>query len=317
MINVTFTVPIAPIGKARPRKSKYTLEEVFSAYSEHKSLKKTALALGLCPQSVHERLKKYGLSNHIRILTDNEKKMIEALYSEGFEKGDGKLKDLSKTISRTIPFICRYAKTTGLTNLNRKLSYDTAHAMSHRLSQWIKKNGHPRGALGMIHSQESRAKISAGQKIAQSSYSPEKKQQKVMKMLKTKMARGNLINNRVKASWKQGWHEIGGKRVYLRSSWEKVYAEILEKRKSLGVIIEWEYEADTFWFEKIKRGCRSYTPDFKVTFPDGSIEYHEIKGWMDDRSKTKIKRMRIYHPRIKLVVIDAPAYKRLISGGAI
>jgi hypothetical protein len=32
---------------------------------------------------------------------------------------------------------------------------------------------------------------------------------------------------------------------------------------------------------------------------------------MDDRSKTKIKRMAKYHPTIKLLVIDAKAYKAI------
>ena len=63
----------------------------------------------------------------------------------------------------------------------------------------------------------------------------------------------------------------------------------------------------------MKRGCVSYLPDFKVTYPDGAIEYHEIKGWMDDRSKTKIKRMAKYHPDVKLIVIDSKSYKRIAS----
>lgn len=101
--------------------------------------------------------------------------------------------------------------------------------------------------------------------------------------------------------------------MYLRSQWEEVYANHLESQKASGLIQEWEYEADTFWFEKIKRGCRSYTPDFKVYLNDGGIEYHEVKGWMDDRSKTKLKRMRIYHPSVRLVLIDAPTYKKMFG----
>lgn len=44
---------------------------------------------------------------------------------------------------------------------------------------------------------------------------------------------------------------------------------------------------------------------------NGSIVFHEVKGWMDDRSKTKIKRMAIYHPHIKLIVIEAKAYNSI------
>lgn len=76
-------------------------------------------------------------------------------------------------------------------------------------------------------------------------------------------------------------------------------------------ISSWEYEPDTFWFEKIKRGVRSYTPDFKIVHKDGTVEYHEVKGWMDKKSQTKIKRMAIYHPEIKLVVLMKPELKML------
>jgi hypothetical protein len=135
-----------------------------------------------------------------------------------------------------------------------------------------------------------------------------------MKALKTRAANGTLIHSR-KGSWKQAWHVVGGQRFYARSSWEVEYAHILERRKSLGIITSWEHEPKTFWFEKIKRGCRSYTPDFIVKYPDGSEEYHEVKGWMDDRSKTKIKRMAIYHPKIRLVVIDSKAYRNVLKAG--
>src|SRR3990167_6016438 len=65
--------------------------------------------------------------------------------------------------------------------------------------------------------------------------------------------------------------------------------------------IEWDYECKTFWFEKIKRGVRSYTPDFYLKSEN---EYHEVKGWMDTRSITKLKRMKKYYPEVKMVVID-------------
>ena len=79
----------------------------------------------------------------------------------------------------------------------------------------------------------------------------------------------------------------------------------------IGEIKKWEHEPETFWFESIMRGCRSYLPDFRVTENNGSIVYHEVKGWMDARSKTKIKRMAKYHPDVKLIVIDSKAYNAL------
>lgn len=110
----------------------------------------------------------------------------------------------------------------------------------------------------------------------------------------------------------KGWAEFpGGKRYYLKSSWELRYANLLESLLKSGSIKSWTYEEDTFWFEKIRRGVRSYTPDFKITNLDDTIEYHEVKGWMDAKSKTKLNRMRIYHPNIKVLVIGAEEMKNI------
>jgi hypothetical protein len=111
--------------------------------------------------------------------------------------------------------------------------------------------------------------------------------------------------------WKAAWYEIGGIRKYYRSRWEANYAKYLQWLLENKEIQKWEHEPQTFWFEGIKRGVMSYLPDFRVTENDGSIAYHEVKGWMDDRSKTKIKRMAKYYPNVKLIVIDSKTYKSL------
>lgn len=100
--------------------------------------------------------------------------------------------------------------------------------------------------------------------------------------------------------------DLGG--LYVRSSWEANYCRYLNWLIKMGEIKSWEYEPDTFEFEKIKRGSRFYTPDFKIYENDGRIIYHEIKGWMDPKSKTKLKRMAKYYPEIKIILIDKDAY---------
>ena len=96
--------------------------------------------------------------------------------------------------------------------------------------------------------------------------------------------------------------------LFVRSSWEANYARYLNWLVGLGEIAAWEYEPDTFWFDEIKRGTRSYTPDFKITNNDGTVDYHEVKGWMDQKSRTKLKRMAKYYPNVKVTLIDADAY---------
>ena len=110
---------------------------------------------------------------------------------------------------------------------------------------------------------------------------------------------------------KKGWYTSGDRKYFLKSSWELSYAQFLDKELADGKIVQWEYEPDTFWFERIKRGIRSYTPDFKVEYADGSVEYHEVKGYLDSKSKTKLNRMRIYHPEITMKLIDRAAMKQL------
>jgi len=112
------------------------------------------------------------------------------------------------------------------------------------------------------------------------------------------------------ARWKSGWRIIGGTRKFYRSRWEANYARFLEFQRLQGWIAKWEHEAKTFWFDGIRRGCVAYLPDFKVTLPDGGVEYHEVKGWMDGKSRTKLKRMAKFHPAVRVRVFDAAWYRK-------
>lgn len=96
--------------------------------------------------------------------------------------------------------------------------------------------------------------------------------------------------------------------MYFRSKWEANYALYLDFLVEKEQIKNWEYEADVFMFEEVKIGTRSYRPDFKIFNFNGSIEYHEVKGYMDSKSKTKLRRMLKYYPEIKLVLIERDAY---------
>lgn len=108
-----------------------------------------------------------------------------------------------------------------------------------------------------------------------------------------------------------GWREIGGQRCFFRSLWEANYARYLQWLKDHRQIAKWEHEPETFWFEGIKRGTVSYLIDFRVTELTGAVIYHEVKGWMDQRSRTKLKRMAKYHPQIKVILIDKAAYQAI------
>lgn len=99
--------------------------------------------------------------------------------------------------------------------------------------------------------------------------------------------------------------------IYVRSTWEANYARYLNHMRTTGKILDWVYEPKRFEFDKIKRGSRSYLPDFLVTRLDGSQYYIEVKGWLDQTSKTKLKRMAKYYPSIELEVVTSKEYKEI------
>ena len=188
---------------------------------------------------------------------------------------------------------------------------DQKKAIGSRMKKYIEENGYPKGALGITHSEKTRAKIGKNSSQNWAAFSDEKKQEIAVKISKTRAANGNHVQQRPNASWKAAWHEIGGVRKYYRSKWEANYAYYLEWLKEKGEILEWQHEPKVFWFEGVKRGTVSYLPDFRVVEKNGQETYHEVKGWMDERSKTKIRRMAKYHPNVRLIVIDKKAYESL------
>jgi len=106
------------------------------------------------------------------------------------------------------------------------------------------------------------------------------------------------------------WVEIGGQCIYARSLWEANYARYLEWQKERGYIVDWLHEPKTFWFENIKRGVRSYLPDFKVIETPEKWHWVEVKGYMDAKSKTKLTRFKKYYPKERLVLIDETWFRR-------
>lgn len=251
-----------------------------------------------------------------RFWTTIETSQLIVLYNSGFLSGDGRLTKFCESIGRTKPLVCRKAKELGLTINNRSLSLSERKRISQVAKNTIAKNGHPRGMLGKKHSKEYCKKI--GERVSKdwadpsSGYNTESHRQflsdKSLRQMHIKMAEDS---SSIYSRTKRGHIQIGEKKLFVRSSWEANIATYLEFLKSKGAIREWEYEAETFWFHKIKRGVRSYKPDFKIMNIDGSIFFEEVKGWMDDKSKTKLKRMKKYYPNVDLRILDERRYKAI------
>lgn len=236
------------------------------------------------------------------------------------------LPSLAVLLGRTKSAVCQKAASLGLTDPKRLrmpveerkvrvARFATVEArrqhQSGRMKEIIAERGHPRGMAGKHHSAETREHLSKTSAAMNAARTVEQLAAFTLKGMKTKAANGTLNPPRLGASWKAGWRVIGGIRKFYRSKWEANYARYLEWLKGRGEILAWAHEPKTFWFEGVRRGAVSYLPDFCITEKSGRDVYHEVKGWMDDRSATKIKRMAKYHPRVKLIVIRKKQYSAI------
>jgi hypothetical protein len=273
--------------------------------------------------------------------TIKERKTIVESYKENLFSGKTAwLEKLSKKLGRSKSNISRYARTLGLTNRHRKIKvwkqcfwcgdYFYVFQKSKRQNCSVKCGNlmgiqkkvfptykvHPRGMKGKTHSEAYKKECSRRLKAMWKDpdcifHSESYKQAFSNKMSEIMIHRLKNNKERIYSRTKKGWKIIGNKRYFFRSSWESNVAKYLQWLKEKGEIKEWEYEATTFWFEKIKRGVRSYTPDFKITEKDGTHNYIEVKGWMDTKSRTKLKRMAKYYPNETLHLYDESVYNDL------
>lgn len=285
-------------------------EAILSAYWQTGNASKAGALLGVSCSTVHRRLRKHGVPRNVRNWTQEE---IELLKSQYHSYADaGRLSDLAQRLGRRVSKICRKAGEFGLTDQHRGRPY-IADAKRAEMKAWIAERGHPRPMLGKKLSDETKAKVGEASRKHWAAQSEEQISERVSKRMKTNIAKYGAVSvpGAGRGSWKAGWREIGDKRIYARSRWEANFARYLEHCKRECLIEEWEHEPETFWFEAIKRGVRSYLPDFRVTEMDGSITYYEVKGWMDARSKTTISRFRKYYPQHTLTVIAKPEYETL------
>lgn len=73
---------------------------------------------------------------------------------------------------------------------------------------------------------------------------------------------------------------------------ERRYADRLEEALRAGRIARWDFEP-----EKFRLADRTYyTPDFRVVYPDGLVEFVETKGFWQDDARVKIKVVAELHP---------------------
>lgn len=239
--------------------------------------------------------------------TEEEEQRLREYYES--RRGEPlRLKELARELGRARSHIVSKAVKMGLpTNKERPKSEEHREKMSENQRRYIEEHGHPKGMLGKSHSEETCELFSRQRRGKSLDFSEEQIQDMSDRM--KRMRSDGTISNPYSRTNSGKREDLGGQ--FFRSSWEANYARYLNWLQENGEVEEWQYEPDRFDFP-IERGTRSYTPDFKVWLPDeGGPIYREVKGWMDDKSKTRLRRMEKYHPDVTVEVVGEEAYKEI------
>jgi hypothetical protein len=283
---------------------KATDAQLLDSYTRLGNIWKVAEEFGMCGQSVWERLKKLGIKDQDK-WTETQLQLLKLAYAVNPTEPIN-LKDLAKLIGKNHTNVCRKARELGLTSKHRKKTEEICQAISIRTKKHIAEHGHPRGAYKT--GKEIRTCSRCGKFFEVFPKSPQQ-------YCGLKCGRNHKQSEAHQGYSKSGKRvDLGGQ--YFRSRWEANYARYLNFLKEHGEpILKWEFEPETFEFHKIKKGTRFYTPDFKVTYTDGHIEYHEVKGWDYPKGKTARKRFLKYYPKLTLVLIDKEFFKAITAQG--
>lgn len=263
-----------------------------------------------------------GLNAKWKPFTDKEKYLIEQFYKSNPNVMD--LESFANSIGRQKTSISRYAGKLGLTVCNRSLSEDSIHKMKEGINRYMESdyykkeikhrqqellsyyllNDHPRGMLGKHHSKETRDKLSKSHIELFANMSKEEKHNRAMKSVRTRRENGVIgTTENAYSRCKGGVRPDLGQ--YFRSSWEANIARILDYEN-----IEWKYEPKRFFFDEEINGIASYQPDFYL--PQFN-KWIEVKGWMDDKSKLRLKLFAEQYPEENknLILIDQDFYNAL------
>lgn len=94
-------------------------EEISTAYATYGTCRKAAAALGMCPQSVHERLQRIGIQSprRGRRWTPEDDESIRSQYAK--HRLNGTLRDLAKSLNRDYTTLACRAGALGLSEGNR------------------------------------------------------------------------------------------------------------------------------------------------------------------------------------------------------
>ena len=92
-------------------------DQIASAYEQLGSVWKVGQALGMCGQSVHERLARMGKNKPINVFTEADRQRLRDDYAK--YRDAGQVSILASEMGRTVQFLSRQARALGLTEAGK------------------------------------------------------------------------------------------------------------------------------------------------------------------------------------------------------
>lgn len=308
-------------NECRCKKSrKFSDEQVIESYNRFKNVHLVAKELNVTADSVHQRLILLGISRNVNHFSDEEINKIKSCYES--YRDNNELQKLANELGRSVTVICSYAKKLGLTDKShpktkigiwKYMDLEAIREVFEKLKQsglsiadFCKINNYGNRSISRYFKEKLGEEWDNHCKLSE-------ERTKIMteRMQNTKRKNGTL---HIPAKYKTYSRAKIGRRIdldnkFFRSAWEANYARYLNLLIDKKEIVSWEFESERFYFKTLP--TLSYCPDFKVRKCDGLYEYHEIKGWMDKRSKTLLEGMAIEYPLVKLLVIGKDEYFKI------
>lgn len=259
-------------------------------------IKELAKELNKTEGSIRNKAYSLGITKRDKYYTEKDIELLKKCYDKY------SMNDLAEMLGRNESNIFRKMKELGLkkthrvhNTINPKKQHIYTNKERKRLSENVKKmikeKGHPRGFKGRYHTLEEKEKISVSSKNWWKQVDLSTLKKRKLRQRETKIKNGTLnpmINQSNPYSRTKSGKRKDLNNVFFRSAWE---ANIARYYNFIGV--KWEFEPKTFIFHNITRGSVSYTPDFYLPEED---KWVEVKGWMDGKSKTKLKRFKQQYP---------------------
>lgn len=276
-------------------------------------IKDLSKKLGKSESAVRNKAYELGITKRDKYYT---KEQIDYL-KENYDKVS--IDDMAIILKKDASNLHRKLKELGLkkthriaNQINKKNPHKWTNEEKERLSlkhkETIKIKGHPKGFLNHHHSNISKDKIAIRSKQLWDEMTKDMLKTRTIKQRTTKIINGTLnptINQSNPYSRTKGGKRKDLNNTFFRSAWEANIARYYN-----FINVKWEFEPKTFVFENITRGSVSYTPDFYLPELD---KWVEVKGWMDGKSKTKLKRFKQQYPEEykKLQLITQKEYNEI------